>query len=131
MKDKMRHKNWGESKTRPNQSLMWRNLWGTCIINDHQFLLDIENIFFWQIFTIYLCWFSLSSDFLYTFILPCLETTLFFLVWALITPRIPRDFRANGFHLKIKSSQSFITIEDFFHIQPHFLTLDHPTRLIK
>ena len=48
MKDKMRHKNWGESKTRPNQSLMWRNLWGTYIINDHQFLLDIENIVFWH-----------------------------------------------------------------------------------
>ena len=27
-------------------------------------------------------------------------TTLFFFVWALMTPRIPRDLRANGFNLK-------------------------------
>ena len=49
----------------------------------------------------YLCFSSFSSGLLNVLSFPCLETTLFLLDCAWITPKIP-DFLANGFHLAHK-----------------------------
>ena len=46
-------------------------------------------------------WFSSTSPLGLTVLSrPCFETMRFFFFWAWITPKIPRDFRAKGFHLK-------------------------------
>ena len=50
-----------------------------------------------------LCFSLFSSGLRYVFNLPCLDTTLFLLEWAWITPNIPY-FLANGFHLEIRKS---------------------------
>ena len=61
----------------------------------------------------YLCFSLFSSGFRYVLSFPCLETTLFLLEWAWMTPKIPY-FLANGFHLIRFSFRSWKLINNTF-----------------
>ena len=69
-------------------------------------------------------WFSSTSPLGLTVLSrPCFDTIRFFFFWAWITPRIPRDFRAKGFHLKFDCCIYLYLQKRFFRIGCWYLYL--------
>ena len=94
----------GECESRRGQAPTKKSLSGICEskILDYWTIIKYISMKISEDFENWDLWFSSTSPLgLTVFSLPCFDTIRFFFFWAWITPRIPRDFRAKGFHLDV------------------------------